>query len=223
MTGRYHALWPTIVAIHDDVLTPADQAQVLSACVEVGARMQIGPRPQDRAGYCLWDVAPATRPLFDAFRAASLGYLREALGNEERLEPRLLAWVNVYRLGDHIGAHMHNSDLTGMYFASVGPPGAEHAHRADSGHAVLIDQRGRLGYGRRQGGWHPDHETVHFAGAPGRMILHPGGVSHYVAPYFGDAPMVVVSCDIDFWPTEDAASRPRDFIGRGLFRARFPD
>ena len=96
-------------------------------------------------------------------------------------------WANVHERGGWNAPHQHVGGLwSGIYYVRA-PKG--------SGNVVFMDPRGELGVQpmlERAAA----HGTVMFPPEPGRLILFPQWLKHYVEPHDGDLPRVSISFNI---------------------------
>ena len=134
---------------------------------------------------------PAFGPLTDEVIRISTDVFRreQYLG---RSRSRLVAmWANVNPRGAHHVVHTHGDSLwAGVYYAQC-PPG--------SPGLVLMDPRAGVGYGPARphfarGG--EERDRIIIPAEPGKLVMFPGWVNHYVPPHDHDEPRIAVSFNI---------------------------
>jgi len=102
-----------------------------------------------------------------------------------------MSWANVYRYGDYCMPHSHiRTEASVVYLLADGdsdetnPLGGQISFSDPRMKTCCADEQGRVTYS-----FLPDM-------APGRMIIFPSYLMHYVNPYTGDAPRISLSWNI---------------------------
>ena len=150
-----------------------------------------------------WHSAPdlasqgAFRPVGEAIVAAVMevfASLAAPRGGHPAVDARLTAWGMVTPRGGYVMPHDHaqRSDFSVVLPLDVGD--ADHEVHPQSGKLVLHDPRG---VPSQVGGveLHPPQLTREHQ--VGTLIVFPGWVQHWVHPYRGERPRVVVSANVE--------------------------
>ncbi len=118
-----------------------------------------------------------------------------------------LGWANVYRLGDYAHPHAHVRAFASVVYCVDPGDGLDDEGGDAGGKFSIIDPRIKACCPLQPS--HPTKPLV-IKLVPGRMMMFPGAVLHFVTPYRGKSPRITMAWNINpkMLPGDSLPARP---------------
>lgn len=196
--------WHTVIGEY--VLSDASSLNTALARSIIGIYDELGARAQGPAypmlthvfrerGFAALDVRPYLDSRLREFLRTSVSeYLSLVTRRPIDVSDEHITsiWPNVSQAGQLHRPHRHDCTehvLVGTYFVAAPPPAR------GEGALCLLDPRGIVGGSAEYRRLYNEGE-VSFAPEPGKLILFPPHIMHYVAPHTSDVPRISMSFNI---------------------------